>query len=150
MGTGYAQSTWLRHRASCRGAEPQYHQKVNNKFSCILCETVYRNANSCNIHIYTGSIASFRKLLLRSEVERLTYPDSTEHAIIDHQWWGDNSTTTPFYDCWGPVTSCGIVIDPELPSPNATYIPSKRSYSTPHPPHHPPSISLPLPHRPRR
>jgi hypothetical protein len=29
--TGYAQGTWLQHRASCRDAGPQYDQKVNNK-----------------------------------------------------------------------------------------------------------------------
>ena len=44
LGSG---SSALRYRVSCRGAEPQYHQKTNNKLGRILWETVYRNANSC-------------------------------------------------------------------------------------------------------
>ena len=28
IGTGYARETLLQHRASCRGAGPQYHQKL--------------------------------------------------------------------------------------------------------------------------
>ena len=31
-GTSYVQGAWLRHRVSCRDAEPQHDQKVNNKW----------------------------------------------------------------------------------------------------------------------
>ena len=33
-----AVGTWLRRRASCRDAEPQYHQKVNNKLELYSVE----------------------------------------------------------------------------------------------------------------
>ena len=90
----------------------------------------------------------------RREVEQLTILAPPSMAIIDHQWWGDNSTTTPFYGCWGLITSYGILIDPELPSPNAIIyrasVPIRFliPISTANRPHyHLPSISLSLPHR---
>ena len=37
-GDGRLSGTWLRHRASCRGAEHQCHQKINNKLELYSVE----------------------------------------------------------------------------------------------------------------
>ena len=38
MGDGHLSGTWLQHRAPCRNAEPQYHQKVNNELELYSVE----------------------------------------------------------------------------------------------------------------
>ena len=38
VGDGRLSGTWLRHRASCRDAEPQCHQKVNKELELYFVE----------------------------------------------------------------------------------------------------------------